>query len=197
MQDGKKSAKDKLELARTIYRSWEKRLRAAARSDNYALFRDHMRRLSLPEKPKLMLDGTICVMQAISAYANMDGIPLAPFLNMQQYNPSEAPDARYIFTFDLCGKAFARVLSDSKKVLPDLADLFNHPWYDYKVSGYWCFWISHPDWSPLTNLELEQLESVVTADLRFDYSEDELNFWFEDSPDASYLCVRLQDVMLR
>ncbi len=194
MQDREKSAKDKLELARTTYRSWEKRLRAEARSDSYALFRDHMRKLGLPEKPKLMLDGTILVMQAISAYASMDGIPLGPFLNMQRYNPSEAPDARYVLTFDLYGKSFARVLADSKLVMPDLADLYNHPWYDYKVVGYLCFWISHPDWSPLTNVEIEQLESAVTADLRFDYSEDELTFWFDYSPDASDLCVRLLDV---
>jgi hypothetical protein len=187
-------AKDKYELARTIYHSWEKRLRAAARSDSYALFRGHMRRLGLPEKPRLMLDGTIRVMQAILAYASMDGLPLIPFMNMQQYNPSEAPDARYILTFDLFGKAFARVSADSKLFLPDLADLYNHPWYDYKVVGYQCLWISHPDWSPLTGAELEQLESAVTADLRFDYTEDELSFWFDCSPDASDLCVRLQDV---
>ena len=183
-------------MERTTHRSWEKRLRAEARSDSYALFHDHMRRLGLPEKPKLMLDGTIRVIQAISAYASMDGIALDPFLNMQRYNPSEAPDARYVLTFDLYGKSFARVLADSKLFLPDLADLYNHPWYDYKVVGYRCLWISHPDWSPLTNVELEQLESAVTADLRFDYSEDELTFWFDCGPDSSDLCVMLQDVQL-
>ena len=183
-------------MERTTHRSWEKRLREAASSDNYALFRGHMRRLGLPEKPKLMLDGTIRVIQAISGYASMDGIALAPFLNMQRYNPCEAPGARYVLTFDLYGKSFARVLADSKLFLPDLADLYNHPWYDYKVVGYRCLWISHPDWSPLTNVELEQLESAVTADLRFDYSEDELTFWFDCGPDSSDLCVMLQDVQL-
>ncbi|MFH1087415.1 MAG: hypothetical protein V1737_02360 [Chloroflexota bacterium] len=141
-----------------------------------------------------MLEGTIRVVQAISVYANLDGISLGRFLNMQRYNPSEAPDARYAFTFDLGGKAFARVLADSKLVLPDLADLYNHPWLEYKVAGYQRIWISHPDWSHLTSGELKQLENEVTEDLRYDYSEDELNFWFEGSPDDSYLFVSLQDL---
>ena len=178
----------------TTYRSWEKRLRAAASSDSYALFRDHMRRLSLPEKPELMLEGTIRVVQAILAYATLDGQPLGRFLNMQGYNPCEAPDARYAFTFDLCGKAFARVMVNSKLETLDLADLYNHPWFDYEVAGYQRIWISHPDWSRLTSVELEQLKSEVTDDLRFDYLEDELDFWFDDSLDASYLFVGLQDV---
>jgi hypothetical protein len=195
MQGRKKSAKDEPDLEYTTYRSWEKRLRAAASSDSYALFRDHMRRLSLPEKPKLMLEGTIRVIQAILAFASLDGRPLGRFLDMQEYNSSEAPDARYALTFDLCGEAFARVLVNSlQESLLDLADLYGYPWDDYKVAGYWCFWISHPDWSRLTSVELKQLESEVTDDLRFDYSEDELDFWFDDSLDASYLFVRLQDV---
>lgn len=194
MIDRRKLAKDRSELARATYWSWEKRLRAEARSDRYALYIDHMRRLGLPGKPGLMLDGTIRVIQAISAYASIDGISLVPFMDMQQYNPCGAPGARYILTFDLHGKAFARVSADSKLSPPDLADLYNHPWYDYKVVGYRCLWISHPDWSRLTNSELEQLEDAVAADLRFDYSEDELSFWFDCGPDASYLCVMLQDV---
>ena len=181
-------------MQRTTSRSWEKRLREAARSDSYTLFRDHMQRLGLPEKPKLMLDGTIRVIQAVSAYASMDGIALDPFLDMQRYNPCEAPCARYALTFDLYERSYARVLADSKLFLPDLADLYNHPWYDYKVVGYWCLWISHPDWSPLTDAEIVQLESAVTADLRFDYTEDELTFWFDYGPDASDLCVRLLPV---
>ena len=140
-------------MERTTHPPWEKRLREAARSDSYALFHGHMQRLGLPEKPKLMLDGTIRVIQAISAYASMDGIALDPFLDMQRYNPCEAPGARYVLTFDPHGKCFARVLADSKMVQPDLADL------------------------------------------RFDYSESELTFWFDYGPDASDLCVRLQDVI--
>jgi len=56
---------------------WEQKLRAVARSDNYALFRDHMRRLGLPDKPKLMLEGTIRVVQARWVFANLESITLA------------------------------------------------------------------------------------------------------------------------
>ncbi|MFC1937120.1 hypothetical protein ACFLWY_01010 [Chloroflexota bacterium] len=118
---------------------------------------------------------------------------MEPFLNMQQYNPSEAPDARYIFTFDICGKAFARVLADSKHVLPDLADLFGYPWKDYRVAGYESIWISHSDWSFLTSEELQQLEADVTDDLLFDYSADELDYWFDGSIDPCYLFVSVCD----
>ena len=184
------------ELVSIVYRSWEKRFRAAASADNYALFRDHMYRLALPEKPKFMLEGTILAIQATVAYTIMDGrdIPLDRFLRMQQYNPADTPDARYVFTFNLHGKAYSRVLADEKLILPDLADLYGHPWQAYKRVGYCCFWISHPDWSPLASVEIERLEKEVTDDLRFDYSEEEIDFWFAESPDASYLNVVVQDV---
>ena len=47
-----------------------------------------------------------------------------------------------------------------------------------------------------TDAEIEQLESAVTADLRFDYSESELTFWFDYGPHSSDLCVRLREVQL-
>jgi len=34
----------------------------------------------------------------------------------------------------------------------------------------------------------------VTDDLRYDYAEDEINFWFDDSLSRSYLLVTVQDV---
>ena len=176
-------------LDRAFHR-WERSFRAAARSDNYVLFRDHMKRLELADDPKLMVEGTIAVVQAILAYATcLDGQPFEPFLEMQKYNPSQSTDARYTLTFDLGGKYYARILVNSKLETIDLADLLNHPWDDYKVAGYGQIWISHPDWTRLTIEELKQLEDDVTSDLLFDYGEDELNFWFNPSPDNSFLLV--------
>ena len=176
-------------LDRAFHR-WERSFRAAARSDNYSLFRDHMKRLGLPDEPKLIVEGTIAVVQAILAYATcLDGQPFEPFLEMQKYNPSQATDARYTLTFDLCGKSYARILVNSKLETIDLADLLNHPWDDYEVAGYGRIWISHPDWTRLTSEELKQLEDDVTSDLLFDYGVDELNFWFDASPDNSFLLV--------
>ena len=172
---------------------WAKRFRADASADNYALFHKQLQRLELPDKPKLMLDGTIRVMQAIWSYAKLDVRPTDQFLAMQQYDPSKATGAIYAFTFDLHGKAFARILADSKLVLPDLADLYNHPWNKYKRVGYCSVFISHPDFSPLTEQELEELEKEVADDIRFDYSADEVFIGFDDVNYPGCLIVQVQD----
>ena len=39
---------------------------------------------------------------------------------------------------------------------------------------------------------METLEGLVTDDLRFDYTEDELGFWFDDS-NAKYLYISVYD----
>jgi hypothetical protein len=177
-----------------LLRQWEKVFRADARADNYALFRNHLRKLELPEEPRLLLEGTIRMMRAIWVFANMDHQPLGQFLKMQQYDPSKSSDACYAFTFDLCGKAYARIMADSKLVLPDLADLYNYPWETYKAVGYTSVSISRPDFTRLTEKELDALETEVTDDLLFDYSEDEINIWFDPRTDNTYLFVIVEDV---
>lgn len=192
-------------MSEELLDQWEQGFRAAARADGFAVFREHLRRLS-PRKhlgrrlrrdePQLMLEATIRMVRMCSAYATVDDRTeeFGQFLNMQKYNPAEATDARYVFTFDLCGKAFSRVLVEKKVQTLDLADLYGSPWSDYKVVGFHYLWISHPDWSNLTNDERRHLEDEVTSDLRFDYAEDELDFWFDDSLDEIYHFVTVQDV---
>lgn len=175
---------------------WERDFRAAAQADGCAIFRDHLRRLDLPDNPEFLLEGTIHMVRRLSPYASMDNRDEAfgQFLRMQTYNPLEAKDARYAFTFDLCRKAFARVLVETKSQTLDLADLYGCPWREYEVVGFRRLWISHPDWSNLTTEVVRQLEKEVTDDLRFDYSEAELDFWFDDSLNETYLFVTVQDV---
>ena len=183
---------------------WEYDFRAAARADGCAMFRKHLRHLRLSElhnrhvrrnEPRLMLEATVSLVRMICAYATIDNHAkkLGRFLNMQKYNPSDATDARYVFTFDLY-KAFARVLVKTKDRTIDLADLYGCAWSDYKVVGFHHLWISHPDWSNLTNGELLKLENEVEYDLRCDYAEDELDLSFDDSLDEIYLFVTAQDV---
>jgi len=203
MQERKKPAQYDPKLEYKLYWAWKNSFRDAAISDNYALFRDHMLRLGLPNKPKLMLEGTTRVIRAISDWFIWFKMPSNQFLNMQRYVPSEAPDARYIFTFDLCGKAFARVMVNNiQNQPPDLADLYAHTYYyehkenllyAYERVGYHYFWISHPDWSPLTSEELKQLENDVTEDLLYDFDEDELNYRFDGSTDPCYLFISVHD----
>jgi hypothetical protein len=109
---------------------WEVEFRKAAEADNFVLFRDHLHRLGLPDEPELLVHGTVLVVQACCAYANLDGQPTAGFLQLQKYCPAEAPCAEYAFTFDLCGKGFARVLASAKLRGLDLADLYGHPWFE-------------------------------------------------------------------
>jgi hypothetical protein len=175
-------------------RRWEKSFRADAYADNYELFRNHLKRLQLGEKPKLMLEGTIRVMQAIWIYNTIDQLPLTQFIDMQQYDPSKAPNASYVFTFNLNGTVYARILVDSTLVIPDLADLYDHLFYDYKTVGYGSVSMSLPDWSPLTNKEFEDLENEVTDDLRYDYPEEnDLHFFFDKGPDNTYLILGFYD----
>jgi hypothetical protein len=155
---------------------WIRDFRKAAKADKLALFRDHLKRLGLPDEPEQLLKGTIEVVTACCAYLNVDGRPFTEFLAMQRYNPADAPDAKYTFTFDLCGKAYARLLAPVKAPLKqiDLADLYGHPWQEYKVCGYQTILVSRVDGRDLTHTEMARIEEAVTEDLRYDYPEDEL-----------------------
>jgi len=54
--------------------------------------------------------------------------------------------------------------------------------------------VSRTDGDDLSDDEIELIDKEVTEDLRFDYSEDELNFWFDDSAVEGALFVMLNDV---
>jgi hypothetical protein len=179
-------------LGFTTFETWEKYFRSEAKSGKYLLFRQHLQNLGIQGNPQLMLKGTIDVVRATLIYAQIDEQEMGSFLNMQRYNLAEAPDSCYVFTFDLGGRAFARILAGSNLIYPDLADIYNHPWNDLKRVGYRCVWISRTDGLPLTPEQLKDLEEEVSDDLRFDYTEDEVGFWF-DSSNSSYLFVSIDD----
>ena len=181
--------------------AWARTFRAAAEADDYAIFRDHLRRLELPDEPLLLLEGTIHFVVMWSAFFSLDRTEsFARLLRMQTYDPAQATEAHYAFTFDLCGKAYARVLVDTKYGNLDLADMNEAPWNEYRVAGYRGFWVSHLDWSPLTQGEREQLEQEIEGDLYYDYSRQELQVdfidegWGEDFFDETCLCVRVQEI---
>ena len=175
----------KQSMSEEPYEKWERDFRAAALADDFAIFRDHIRRLGLPDEPQLMLEGTICFLCGDSAYRGiLDADEEArELLAMQTYNPADATGARYAFTFDLCGKAYARILVETTGQVGDLADLYGKRWWDYEVVGFRHLWISHPDWSSVAAEEKKQLQQEVIDDLLFDYGENEIEFWFDDSYD--------------
>jgi hypothetical protein len=185
-------------MTKTLSRAlqeWAEEFRAVAHADKLSIFRDHLRRLGLPNKPKMLLEGTIQIIFFCAAYATIDGQQerFIDFLKLQQYDPSQVPGARYAFTFDVSGKVYARVLVDAALGVLDLADLYNHPWEDYRTVGYNSIWITRTDWAELAKREKQYLEEQVEYDLRFDYAEDEVDFCFDDSINKRALFVWVQD----
>jgi hypothetical protein len=176
---------------------WEQEFRTEAKADKLAVLREHLRGLELRAKPGLVLEGTIQVVQACLAYMKMDGQSYTRFLAMQTYDPFRSLNAAYAFTFSLFDKAFARVLVARDLRGLDLADLYGHPWQPYKLCGYDRFWIMRADRTDLTKRDCVKLERLVTDDLRYDYSEEELDFSFEgvwlDNSQLWALLVRVQD----
>lgn len=185
----KKHKNTKLALAQ-----WEKSFRADAKADDYRIFKDHLRSLDLPEKPNMLLDGTIAFVQMCVAYLELDGQEVNMFLERQTYDPKKSSDMPYQVTFDIHRKAYARINLPASLRPVDLADLYGAPWNDYRVVGYCDIWISRIDEEPLSRDEIAQFETVVDEDLRFDYSEDELNFWFDPDTHDGVLKVSVQDV---
>ena len=176
---------------------WERSFRVAAKADGYAILRDHLRRLELPDSPELLLEGTMLAVRAGCLYMDLDNLDSKYFeqlLEMQQYDPADSTNARYAYTFDICGNTYARVLTESGSKALDLADLYGHPWEDYKVAGFSYLYVTRTDWRELTSEELRQLEDDVTYDLRFDYCDEEVDFWFDHPSDKTYLMVCVYDV---
>lgn len=173
---------------------WEKSFRADAKADDYRIFQQHLRSLDLPEKPNMLLDGTIVFVQMCAAYLELDGQEVIQFLERQTYDPRKSNDMPYQVTFDIHRKAYARINLPASLRPVDLADLYGAPWNDYRVVGYCDIWISRVDGVPLCPDEIAKFETVVDEDLRFDYSEDELNFWFDPDTHDGVLKVSVQDV---
>ena len=101
-------------MSAEILRKWEREFRRAALSDGLANLRDHLRRLDLPDSPSLLLEGTIHVMRMCFVWAALDGRTkhFDEFLAMQTYDPTRATGARFTATFDIFGRAFARIQLD-------------------------------------------------------------------------------------
>ena len=173
---------------------WQRKFRKDAAADKLALFREHLEKLCLPGKPRDLLKGTIMAICASCAYENMDGRSYEKFLSTQKYNPAEAPEMKYAYTFRGRNKFLARILTWKKKQFLDLADLYEHPWYKYKTCGYEGILISRTDGKNLNAKEKANLEKQVTDDLRYDYSDEELGFCVDDSSPKGVLHVYLYDV---
>jgi len=174
------------------YRTWEKAFRADARADKYRVLSDVLKRLGLPDKPRLMLHGTVDMVRACCAYNRIDNNGFfETFLRLQTYAPDTVADNLYMFTFDVFGKAYARIIVNEKCQGLDLADMFDFPWQRHKMAGFRCFWISSASWRALKKREINRLAQAVKEDLYYDFSEDELEVWFDVVRDGTCILVNL------
>ncbi len=173
---------------------WETSFRAAAKADRYKLLKTHLRSLDLPDDPSLLLEGTVLFVRMVVAYLTLDNQKVIQFIEQQRYDPASVTDAPYTVTFDVFGSAYARINLPASLRPIDLADLYGAPWEDYGVVGYCDIWIARTDGVALSAEEMAGFEQVVTADLRYDYGEEELAFWFDPDTHEGILKVTVQDV---
>jgi hypothetical protein len=97
-------------------------------------------------------------------------------------------------TFDIHGKAYARVNVPASLRPLDLADLCGTAWNPYERVGYSDFWIARVDGAALSAQEIVEFENAVESDLRFDYDKDEVTFWFDPDSQVGCLKVTVKDV---
>lgn len=173
---------------------WETSFRAAAKADRHKLLKTHLRSLDLPDDPSLLLEGTVLFVRMVVAYLTLDNQKVIQFIEQQRYDPASVTDAPYTVTFDVFGSAYARINLPASLRPIDLADLYGAPWEDYGVVGYCDIWIARTDGVALSAEEMAGFEQVVTADLRYDYGEEELAFWFDPDTHEGILKVTVQDV---
>ena len=176
------------------FTEWAERFRTDAQADDFRILQRHLQNLELPDEPDLLLEGTLLLVQMSVAYLAMDGQEVAEFLAQQKYNPTQATGAPYQVTFDIHGKAYARVNLPASLRPLDLADLYGTPWVIYERVGYSDFWISRVDGNALNAEEIADFEAAVESDLRFDYGDDEISFWFDPDSHEGILKCTVQDV---
>ena len=78
---------------------------------------------------------------------------------------------------DFRGEAFGRVLIPGNIAVLDLGELYNYP---LKNPGFNKIYVSRVDGRHLSRKDLAHLEMEITYDLRFDYSEGEVDIDFDE-----------------
>ena len=181
------------EIAERALCEWEAAFRADAAADQCASLMELTRRFDLEVDPQQLLESTIDFVTASISFQSLDGDAGPRGLGMQAYHPDPKAGGIYAITFDICRSGAARVVTSAALIEVDFADLYGMPWQRHRVVGYSEFFISRIDGVDLTSDELADLERRITGDLLFDYSEDELDFWFDTDTYAGALRVGVND----
>ena len=122
----------------------------------------------------------------------MDGVEIGGFLADRRYD-SGASTATYALTFDLSGRISGRLLVRLDMRFIDLADLYEFSWERLRMAGFGNFWVSRINGAYLAVEEIEKLNQVVSADIRFDHSEDEVSIIFDSDSYAGSLSITVYE----
>jgi hypothetical protein len=104
-------------------------------------------------------------------------------------------ESYYSFSFNLLDWAFGRVIAPRDIKCLDLADLHDYPWNDFKMCGYYDFRVARLDNRALSDPEIEEIENAITDDIRFDYSDEEVEILFDRDVIPGVLIVYVYDIM--
>ena len=181
-------------MSSDAFRKWANRFRCEAVIDSAALLRNHLQRIGLPDEPEKLVEGTILCVNVAGAYSDNEGRNIKEFLSQQSYRPTLDPDSYYSFTFNLRQHTFARVISPLKDKTLDLADLYGHPWKEFKMCGYSEIRIARLDDADLSEAEYDQIEKTIIDDIFFDFTEDEVYIAFDREAVHGILVAYFMDV---
>ena len=171
-----------------VYADWQRQFAADAVADDANEILRHIDYLGLDCSRADMLMGTDMLLAAAIAYSHMDGRDCTDFIRQQRYWLRGEGLPFYILTFDLVKKHFGRLLTEKKISGVDFADLFNHPWNEYRTAGFHAVHISRLDGEPIEDDERQALELRFTEDMYFDYTDEEVS--------ASLNMTELDDTVL-
>jgi hypothetical protein len=166
----------------SAYEQWAHWFAIDAKKDKYSAFRDQDWALGLPGKPEPedMLRATLLLVEACMVFrCGLDIQPHQAFLNLQVYDFEQAPDARYGMVFDMGRNHYGRLLTTPNLDYIDLADLYGYRWIPYKTVGFSYVWIFRLDEEDFTKSELHRLEKLISEDIRYDLSEEDVSISFD------------------
>jgi len=69
-----------------------------------------------------------------------------------------------------------------------------HPWNDFKMCGYSDFRVARLDDCDILDEEADEIERVISEDIRFDYTDDEVDFYIDNYSIEGILICYVQDV---
>jgi hypothetical protein len=160
------------------FNKWIREFSAAAAADNYAELLRPIEHLELKCSPKNAIAATIALVNAIVAFCKLDGRDCETFLKQQHYRFDPDGACEYCLLFDLSDSTntyFGRILTDLNFTSIDLEDLFDYPWPMSRTAGFTDVYITRLDGERIGKREWKSLQKIVTSDMYYGHSEEELS----------------------